>query len=62
MCFLREIGSMALFGGTSQQTAKVFSVKIFFHQFAKVFPVKVSRNTVFYLMYLPEAQAASYLL
>ena len=36
-CFLREIGSMALFGGTSQQTAKVFSAKIIFHQFAKVF-------------------------
>ena len=43
---------MASFGGTSEQSAKVFSVKIFFPNSQKFSSPKVSRYTVFRFMVL----------
>ena len=45
---------------TGQQSAKVFSEKILFStNLRKIFPAKLSRYTVFYIVYWPEEQAAS---
>ena len=46
--FSVKFGGAALFGSTNEQSAKVFSMKYIFHQFAKVSSAKVSHYTVFY--------------